>query len=132
MLKLPGSNHKEHPANPNQLGQLPAHHCVPDCLAIPELKFQFAGGFFESVKRTFSGDGNKRRTDDYSNAKPYRRSTVDPIPDRPYDNRDRPYDQDRDRSYDRDRTPDRRSSANRPSRPYQNQSDDWDDDDDWL
>ena len=85
--------------------------------------------FFESVKRTFSGDGNKRRTDDFSNAKPYRRSTVEPIPDRPYD---RSYDQDRDRSYDRDRTPERRSSPNRPSRPYQNQSDDWDDDDDWL
>ncbi len=87
--------------------------------------------FFESVKRTFAGDGNKRRTDDFSNAKPYRRSTVDPIPDRPYDqDRDRSYD----RSYDqdRDRTPDRRSSPNRPSRPYQNQSDDWDDDDDWL
>ena len=44
--------------------------------------------FFESVKRTFTGDGTKRRSDDssyYTNAKPYRRSTVDPIPDRPYD-----------------------------------------------
>jgi molecular chaperone DnaK len=74
--------------------------------------------FFESVKRTFSGDGNKRRSDDnsyYQNAKPYRRSTVDPIPDRPYD-----------------RVGDRRTSSNRPTRPYQNQSDDWDDDDDWL
>ena len=41
--------------------------------------------FFESVKRTFTGDGTKRRSDDssyYQNAKPYRRSTVDPIPDR--------------------------------------------------
>ncbi|PSB09795.1 molecular chaperone DnaK, partial [filamentous cyanobacterium Phorm 46] len=86
--------------------------------------------FFESVKRTFTGDGNKRRPDDFSNAKPYRRSTVDPIPDRPYDDRDRSYD--RDRRDDRDRTPDRRISPSRPSRPYQNQSDDWDDDDDWL
>ena len=80
--------------------------------------------FFESVKRTFTGDGTKRRSDDnsyYTNAKPYRRSTVDPAPDRMGD---------RDRSYDR--TPERRTSANRPTRPYQNQSDDWDDDDDWL
>jgi hypothetical protein len=39
-----------------------------------------------------------------------------------------------DRTGDRmgDRMGDRRSSTNRPSRPYQNQSDDWDDDDDWL
>jgi len=84
--------------------------------------------FFESVKRTFTGDGSKRRSDDssyYTNAKPYRRSTVDPAPDRMGDRMG-----DRDRSYDR--MGDRRTSTNRPTRPYQNQSDDWDDDDDWL
>jgi molecular chaperone DnaK len=78
--------------------------------------------FFESVKRTFSGDNNKRRSDDsgyYQNPKPYRRSSVDRPPDRSYDS-----------TYDR--PSDRRNSGGRSSRPYQNQSDDWDDDDDWL